>query len=227
MKKVLVVLAALIVLAAAAFTYSRSTTHQLFGTIVPRVETGRKVVALTFDDGPDVPREREVFAALGGTKATFFLIGAAIRENPAAAARIVAAGHEIGNHSYHHDRMLLKSQAYIANEIESTDALIRAAGWNGPILVRPPYGKKLVGLPWYLAKHNRINVMWDVEYRNENERNAEVTKVVDSVRPGSIILMHPWYRNANTRAAIPLVIQRLREKGYDFVTVVQLLSLRR
>jgi peptidoglycan/xylan/chitin deacetylase (PgdA/CDA1 family) len=236
MKRALVALcvfAALLAAAAGTFAYSKSPTHQLFGTIVPRVETDRKVVALTFDDGPVAEQEAEMVAALGGTtlggtRATFFLIGAQIEESPAVALRLIARGFEIGNHSFHHDRMVFKSQRRIAEEIESTDALIRAAGWGTrPIFFRAPFGKKLIGLPWYLARHGRTHVTWDVEFHNERGLQQEIARVVASVRPGSIILMHPWYANGKTRAAIPQIIAALRGRGYDFVTVSELLALRR
>jgi peptidoglycan/xylan/chitin deacetylase (PgdA/CDA1 family) len=224
----LCIVAALLAAAAGTFAYSKSPTHQLFGTIVPRVETDRKVVALTFDDGPVAEQEGQIVAALGGTKATFFLIGAQIQESPAVAPRLIGRGFEIGNHSFHHDRMVFKSQRRIADEIESTDALIRAAGWGTrPIFFRAPFGKKLVGLPWYLARHGRTQVTWDVEFHNERRLNEEISRVVGSVRPGSIILMHPWYANGKTRAAIPQIITALRGRGYDFVTVSELLALRR
>jgi peptidoglycan/xylan/chitin deacetylase (PgdA/CDA1 family) len=231
MKRALVALcvfAALLAVAAGTFAYSKSPTHQLFGTLISRVETGRKVVALTFDDGPVAEQEAEIVAALGDTKATFFLIGAQMQESPAVAPRLIARGFEIGNHSFHHDRMVFKSQRRIAEEIESTDALIRAAGWGTrPIFFRAPFGKKLIGLPWYLARHGRTHVTWDVELHNERELRGEIARVVDAVRPGSIILMHPWYANKNTRAAIPQIIAALRGRGYDFLTVSELLALRR
>ncbi len=215
-----------------AFRYSKSRTHQLFGEIVPRVETERKVVALTFDDGPVAARADEVLASLGSTKATFFLCGAEMHDNPAVALRLIAAGHEIGNHTFHHDRLVLKSPRYIASEIESTDALIRAAGWQKPILFRAPYCKKLVMLPWYLSRHGRTHVTFDVEPETDPSIDGHADRIVGDViaraRPGSIILLHPWYGGREaTRVAIAPVIATLRAKGYDFVTVSELLALRR
>src|SRR5690349_11422479 len=81
---------------------SKSRTFQLMGEIVPRVETSQKVIALTFDDGPTVEGTAEILAILKqeNIKATFFLIGAEIEKNPEPVKQIIAAGHEIGNHSY-------------------------------------------------------------------------------------------------------------------------------
>lgn len=213
---------------------SRARTFQLFGEIVPRVETDRKVVALTFDDGPQANTVDEILGTLAkhDVKATFFVIGAEIHEHPQAAAKLVAAGHELGNHSYSHRRMVLKSPSFIASELERTDALIRAAGHRGPIHFRAPYCKKLVGLPWYLARHGRTHVTWDVEPESTPEIDADtnrlIANVVENTRPGSIILLHPWYDGrGRTRAAVPVIIENLKRKGYAFVTVDELLRMRR
>ena len=230
MKRALLIAAGLLLALAGTFAYSKSRTHQLFGTIVPRVETTRKVVALTFDDGPVAEHADEILTALGTAKATFFLCGAEMEKNPSVAPRLIAAGHEIGNHTFHHDRLIMKRPSYIRSEIESTDALIRAAGWRGPILFRAPYCKKLIALPWYLWRHGRIHITWDVEPNSDPaiDRHADriVADVLTHARPGSIILLHPWYGGREaTRAAIVPIVAGLRAKGYDFVTVSELLAL--
>ncbi len=220
-----------VVLAVAAlcgtFLYSKSPTHQLFGVIVPRVETRQKIVALTFDDGPTTYAVDEILRDLGAVKATFFLMGAEMHTNPSIAPRLIATGHQIGNHTWHHDRMVFKSPSYIASEIESTDALIRAAGWRGPILFRAPYGKKLVGLPWYLWRHNRTHITWDVEPKRNPRIDQHTDRIVADVlahtRPGTIILLHPWYHGREAmRAAIAPIIAGLRARGYELVTVNEL-----
>jgi peptidoglycan/xylan/chitin deacetylase (PgdA/CDA1 family) len=232
MKRIALILAIALAALYGTYCYSKSTTHQLFGTIVDRVETEKKVVALTFDDGPTTYAADEILTALGPTKATFFLTGFGMRECPALAPRLVAAGHEIGNHTFHHDRMVFKSPHYIAEEIESVDRLIRAAGWKGPILFRAPFNKKLVGLPWYLSRHNRIDVTWDVDPGFDPKIDRHTDRIVDFVltraRPGSIILLHPWYHGREpTRDAIAPIIAGLRARGYDFVTVSELLKTSR
>jgi peptidoglycan/xylan/chitin deacetylase (PgdA/CDA1 family) len=221
MKKVLIAVVIFLVIAAGVFRLSKATTWQFFGEIVPRVETDRKVVALTFDDGPTDEHLDEILASVT-VPATFFVIGGEIEHSPRAAAKLVAAGHELGNHTYSHVRMWFKSQAFYAREIERTDALIRAAGYKGPIYVRAPYGKKILGLPLYLSRHQRTHVTWDVEGKS----NAPLD-VIDRVRPGSIILLHPWYGNAAVRAALPKIIAGLKARGFQFVTVEELLAMRR
>ncbi len=234
MRKVLIAVALLLLGLYGAWQLSRARTVQLFGEIVPRIETDRKVVALTFDDGPRSDTVDEIVGMLAkhGVKATFFVCGAEIHDHPQAAARLVAAGHELGNHSYSHRRMVLKSPSFIASEFERTDALIRAAGHRGPIHVRAPHCKKLVGLPWYFARHDRIHVTFDVEPESTPEVDAStellIANVVNNAKPGSIILLHPWYHGRKrTRAAVPAIIENLKSKGYTFVTVDELLRMRR
>lgn len=224
----------LVAAAYATLQLGRSRTFQLFGEIVHRVETDRKVVALTFDDGPRTDTVDEILASLAkhGVKATFFVCGAEIENHHAAAKKLVAAGHELGNHSYSHVRMWFKSPSFIASEFERTDTLIRAAGHRGPIHVRAPYCKKLVALPWYFAKHGRIHVTFDVEPESDPGLDADASRliahVIDETEPGSIILLHPWYRGRErSRAAIDRIIAGLKEKGLELVTVDELLQLRR
>src|SRR6185369_11972081 len=101
----------------------------------------RKVVALTFDDGPIEERVDAVLPVLAasGVRATFFVTGAALAERMDLGRRLVAGGHELGNHSYSHMRMVFIRSSTVAREIESTDALIREAGHRGQIHFRPPY----------------------------------------------------------------------------------------
>ena len=234
MRRAAVIIGLLVVALYGLWRLADSRTYQLFGTIIPRVETTRRVVALTFDDGPRSDTLDEILTPLAkaNAKATFFVCGAEMRSHPGVAEKLVAAGHELGNHSYSHPRMVLKSQSFIRDELARTDAIIRAAGHHGPIHFRAPYCKKLVGLPWYLAKTNRTHVTWDVEPETDpkidRDMQAIVAHVVENVRPGSIVLLHPWYQHRErTRAALPLILARLKAQGYELVTVDQLLKMRR
>jgi peptidoglycan-N-acetylglucosamine deacetylase len=215
-----------------AWKLSRSRTLQLFGEIVPRVETSQKVIALTFDDGPtpeatdrvlSILRERQV-------KATFFLIRAEIEKNPALARRIASEGHELGNHSYSHAHMVLKSPSFIRGEIERTDQLIWDSGYEGAIHFRPPYSYKLVLLPYYLSKTNRKTITMDIEPDSYPEISGDseriVNHVVERARPGSIILLHVMYKSREqSLMAVGGIIDRLKEQGYEFKTVSELLAL--
>lgn len=210
---------------------SKARTFQFFGGLTARVETDRKAVALTFDDAP-TPQTPAVLDALAaeGIKATFYCIGSAVERDPAGAARIAAAGHELGNHTYSHMRMVFKTPYTIASEVERTTALLRAAGWRGPVTFRPPYGKKLLGLPYYLRSRGMPTVTWDLEpdtyFPGDAARIEE--HVLSRARPGSVILLHPLCGEAcaAARAALPGIIKGLKARGYAFVTVSELLALR-
>ncbi|KRF51257.1 polysaccharide deacetylase [Bacillus sp. Soil768D1] len=202
-----------------------SRTHQLFGGLTAKVETNQKVVALTFDDGPS-KNVNQILPLLDkyNVKATFFLIGNEIERYPEEAKKIVEAGHQIGNHTYSHKRMVFKSSSYIKEEIEKTDKLIQDSGYRGEIDVRPPNGKKLVGLPYYLNKNDRDTITWNIEpdsyYTSASDK---VNYVKDHIKPGSIILMHPMYDDTGKELqAIEGVLKLLSNEGYTFVTVNEL-----
>jgi peptidoglycan-N-acetylglucosamine deacetylase len=207
-------------------------TLQLFGELVARVDATERVVALTFDDGPNAEKVDEIVGVLAsrGVRATFFVTGEELEKAPQAGQRLVAAGHQLANHTYSHQHMVFKSPTFIREEIARTDDLIRQAGHEGPIYVRPPFGYKLVGLPWFLMRTGRVTVTWDVEPDSYPAISASperiATHVVERVRPGSIVLLHVWYGSRRTSlAAVPTVIDRLSENGYRFVTLDELLLI--
>lgn len=225
---VALVLVVIIAVTACGYWVSNARTFQLAGRLVDRVDTTDKIVALTLDDGP-TDLTPEVLKVLAGADvpATFYLTGRELEAAPTQGKAIAAAGHEIGNHSYSHQRMVLMSPDTVADEVERTDAAIRATGYQGPITFRPPYGKKLWALPHYLSEHDRISVTWDVEPDSATGADADaiVAETLDKVRPGSIILLHVMYGSRDaSRAAIPLIVDGLRSDGYRFVTVSELLK---
>ncbi|MBU8820149.1 polysaccharide deacetylase family protein [Mycolicibacterium goodii] len=218
-----------VVVLASGYWVSNARSFQLAGVLVDRVDTTEKVVALTLDDGPtDATPEVLRTLATARVPATFYLTGRELEAAPALGAAIAAAGHEIGNHSFSHRRMVLMSPKTVAAEVECTDAAIRATGYTGPITFRPPYGKKLWALPHYLSEHGRVTVTWDVEPDSGSQPTADeiVAQTVREVRPGSIILLHAMYGSRGpTRAAIPQIIAELQSAGYRFVTVSELIAM--
>lgn len=212
------------------FQISRARCFALVGEAICHVETNEPLVALTFDDGPTPDGVALTIAALrdADVHATFFLIGGAVEENAPLVRRLLADGHEVGNHSYSHERMIFHTSGWYEQEVMRTDALLRAAGVPAPTLFRPPYGKKLIGLPNALARHNYRMIMWDVEDPpGATTARAYADEVLRQARPGSIILMHVMYSsNRIARAALPLVLRGLRERGLRVVTVGELLRQR-
>ena len=230
LKILLIGLALAIAAAIGLYLLMNARCYQLLGNLVCHGADERKRVALTFDDAPSERTSDAVLAVLAekNVKATFFMIGENIERYPQAAHRIAAAGHEMGNHSYSHRRFLLRSPAFIAREIEDTNTLIRAAGYHGPIHFRPPYGKKLLGLPWYLARHHITTVMWDSDPARQQPPTAEAitAAALAQAHNGAIILLHPFCPDAcrAEREALPHIIDGLRAQGYTLVTVSTLLT---
>ncbi|WP_403020572.1 polysaccharide deacetylase family protein [Salinibacterium sp. GXW1014] len=216
-----------------AYRLIPSRTTQLAGELVHRVDTDDRVVALTFDDGPTDADAAAVLDALAerGVLATFYLNGREIVANPDAMQRIIAEGHEIGNHTWSHRSMTFVTLDTVAEEVESTDTAIRAAGYKGPVTFRPPFGNKLLTLPLYLARHDRLTVTWDVsseDFSGAEQSSADIVDgIIATTRPGSIILLHPWFGRTASLEAIGEVIDRLAAEGYRFVTVSELLEGRR
>lgn len=206
-----------------------SRRFQVLGEIVPRVEGTDSIVALTIDDGP-TQRTAEFLQMLDelDVRATFFVVGSGVAEDPESARQMVLAGHELGNHSYSHRRMIGRSLGFIRSELERTDSLIRAAGFTGDIHFRPPNGKKLVALPYFLARTGRRNVMVDIEPDSYIRRDPDaiVRHVLERTRPGSIIILHVFGVPASWEA-VPGIVEGLRSRGYRFVTISELLSVSR
>ncbi len=234
MKKIVIYVSVAIILliglAYSGLKLSSSRDFQFFGGLVTSADTTEKVVALTFDDGP-TDKTDEILTILKEeeVKATFFVTGREIEENLEDAKEIVAAGHELGNHSYSHERMVLKTPSYIKSEIERTDDLIRKAGYKGNIQFRPPYGKKLIGLPYYLDKHDRKTILWDIEPETYPEVASDSTKIVKhvsrNIQPGSIILLHVMYDSrTESMKSVKGIIKDLKAKGYTFKTVSEMIQ---
>lgn len=223
-------LAALLLVIVGCYKAMNSRTWQLTGHLVSELATDEKVVALTFDDGPAPADLDAILMPLRqrGVPATFFVNGSALSQAPEAGRRLVEEGHELANHTWDHRRMVLVSGQEIERQIVSTDDRIRAAGQPGTPLFRPPYGDKLIGLPRYLAAHDRTTVMWDVaveEFSGDTQSAQDITRAtVDRARPGSIILLHPWNGRAASQQAIGPIIDELHARGYRFVTVSQALG---
>ncbi len=225
MKWSLGLIGGLVAIGFALWQISRARCFVLTGEITCRIETDRKLVALTLDDGPTVAgldAALPVLAAHDAT-ATFFLIGHEVERQPGLVRRIVADGHEIGNHSYTHDMMVGHPAAFYDAEIVRTHHLLVRAGAPAPRLFRPPYGKKLWGLPRAVERHGYRMIMIDVEEPETTDPRAYAGRLVAQAKPGSILLMHLMYRtNRTAREALPLVLDGLQARGFRVVTVGEL-----
>lgn len=221
-------IAIILVGAFATWRISKAHCFQLVGDLTCRIDTDEKIVALSFDDGPTPEGVDAVLAQLEARniKATFFLIGNRMEKYPGQARRLLAAGHELANHSYTHTRMIGQSAATYDAEIAQTDRLLKVEGAPKPALFRPPFGKRLIGLPLAVGRAGYRTIMWDVEDDADHYPDPKdyARHLLRQVRPGSIILIHPMYRtNQTARDALPLVLDGLIAKGYRVVPVGELL----
>lgn len=206
---------------------SKARCFVLTGEAICRVETSEPIVALSLDDGPSPAGTDAALAALeaAGARATFFLVGRAVDRHPELVRRIVAAGHETANHSYSHVRMIFRSASFYDEEIVRAEAALRRAGAGDAGLFRPPFGRKLFGLPRAVERQRHRLIMWDVADPDTEDPRAFAEQVVREARPGSIILMHVMSRaNGPAREALPLVLAGLARKGLRVVTVSELLA---
>ncbi|WP_181149700.1 polysaccharide deacetylase family protein [Arthrobacter sp. MYb227] len=181
-----------------------------------------KCVALTFDDGPG-PKTGKLLDDLkkANAPATFFVVGPNAKNRPEILKRMIAEGHEVGNHTWNHRSLPSLNSAKIRSEIDRTNEAIAAAIGEPASLLRPPYGA-----------HDSITdrlaqapvILWDVDTLDWKYRNADkvVAETISQTRPGSIVLMHDIH--ASTVAAVPRILSQLKAKGYTFVTVSELLG---
>ena len=209
-------------------------TSQVYGKIVLHGPPGAKVVALTFDDGPNEPYTSQILDVLEreGVRATFFVVGENVLSYPDAARRIVADGNVIANHSFDHSRMAAAIDFRYSQVERTQDVILQTTGVT-PRFFRPPAG---IHTPWQLraaTSNGLITVNWDAEgydWQKPNSPERIEQKVLASVRPGSIILLHDGDETnhgsdrSQTVAALPAIIETLRSEGYQFVTLPQLLD---
>lgn len=197
--------------------------------VYSRANTGEKVIAFTFDDGPHPRYTDEILSILEkeNVRATFFEIGMNIAAHPEITRRVVAAGHEIGNHSYSHPMGRAADPSIWEDEIKKTDKLLSELGIDTPTLFRPPQGKCPAGLTELLASTDKIAILWNIDTRDWEHRSTEeiVREVENNLCGGDIVLFHDFVNaESTTIPAIKKLIPALKQRGYQFVTVSELLD---
>jgi peptidoglycan/xylan/chitin deacetylase (PgdA/CDA1 family) len=221
-------------LAVLSYYWAISPSSQVYGSITTHGPRQEKLVALTFDDGPNPPWTNQILDVLAqyDVKATFFVVGANADATPDVVRTEVQEGHLVGNHSYEHrKRDALLELRY--GELSKAETAIAKAAGVCPALFRPPNG---FHTPWQLhavASKGMRAVDWDVQPADwENPAPETIVKrVLDGVKPGSIVLLHDGndtnqdVDRSATLQALPGIIQGLRDEGYTFVRLDQLLSV--
>jgi peptidoglycan/xylan/chitin deacetylase (PgdA/CDA1 family) len=184
----------------------------------------RRVVALTFDDGPKHgPTERLLdLLTRHQVRATFFVVGRMAAANPSLVAKLAQAGMEIENHSFNHPNLARLSPQRIVEELLRTSACIQDAANTAPVFFRPPGGRWSDTVVKTAGSLGLRACMWTINARQGEltGRRAILSRVFREVSPGAIILMHNG--SPATMEALPELIVTLRQRGYDFVTVSEL-----
>ncbi|HEY1654491.1 MAG TPA: polysaccharide deacetylase family protein [Candidatus Tumulicola sp.] len=244
--RALIVLAVVSAATFGIYEVAESPGNQLFGKTVVSGPKDERVVALTYDDGPNPPYTSRILDVLQRehVHATFFVVGQAVQAYPKVVRREANAGNAIGNHTWNHGHLVLYDPASLRETLERTDRAIFAATGRHTRIMRPPYG----GRDWFVLDQVRrlgyTPVMWSVPLPNDWEYPPApliAARVLRYVGDGSIIDLHDGNRGIVCAAhpklpahvcdrsrdveATRLIIETLKRRGYRFVTIPELLEM--
>jgi peptidoglycan/xylan/chitin deacetylase (PgdA/CDA1 family) len=216
------------------YAIARPGSGLFYPTVSHGPRQGRRV-ALSFDDGPDPEMTPQVLDVLAehGVRATFFVIGKALAAHPAIGRRMAAEGHAIGNHSWQHSRWQnFYSTRWHGEEIERGERAIAAVtDSNAAVLYRPPVGLKSGELAHAAWRRGLTLVAWSLHSRDTRLADPQsiARRVLDRIRAGDIVLMHdghdlPGRTRPLCAAALRLILQGLRDRGLECVTIPELLA---
>lgn len=230
LKKYMIIFVA--VLFSVGVLYAESESMTVFSENSPSaiysVETERKVVALTFDISWGEKRPEPILDVLeekGVQDVTFFLSSPWSKDHPKIVQKIVDAGYEIGSHGHKHVNYSSLDDAEIRKQISTAHQILTEETGKAPNLIRMPNGdfdKRVLRIADEL---NYKVIQWDTDSRDWMNIGVDqiVTRVVSKAHAGDIILLHASDSCKQTHLALPIIIDKLREDGYEFVTVSQLL----
>ena len=222
-------------LGAAAGVFAWAVRGKSSSVLAPSVWKGprsRRAIALTFDDGPceSTPRVLELLAG-HDARATFFMCGANVRRLPAIARQAADAGHEIANHSYSHSRVDFRAREFMRIDIDDAQQAIAAACGVTPTLFRAPYGVRWFGLGAVQRELGLTGVMWSaigLDWKLPPEGVAK--RLLGAASNGAIFCLHDGRERlenpdvSGTIGALTLLLPELRKKGFELVTVSEMLK---
>jgi peptidoglycan-N-acetylglucosamine deacetylase len=220
--------------AGAAYWLGMSPFSQALGPFPYRGTTNERVVALTFDDGPNEPFTSQLadFLLARQIRATFFQVGRAVLRHPQVTERLVRDGHVIGNHGFTHEFTNYLHPRTLAAEVHGGQAALGTVGLR-PALYRPPWLLRVPALFTVLRKHGLRAVSGEFCHPLEvcqPEPARIARRAVAKVVPGSILIFHDGHdghagQRGSTVAAVRIAVDRLTADGFRFVTVDELLGL--
>jgi peptidoglycan/xylan/chitin deacetylase (PgdA/CDA1 family) len=192
--------------------------------------TGRKLIALSYDDGPDpkmTPKLLELLKSLN-VPATFFLQGINVKHFPSLVRQELEDGFEIGNHTYDHPQLTKLSREKITSQLQTTNDLITSITQQKIELMRPPYGAQNSTVREICKDMGYKVINWDIDTNDWRGRSSEqiIETIMKGAHDGSIILMHDRFEKGKPTIleATQAVVPALRAKGYTFVTVGEMLK---
>ncbi|MFW5655816.1 MAG: polysaccharide deacetylase family protein [Roseicyclus sp.] len=194
---------------------------------VTRISVSQPVVALTFDDGPHPTLTAQLLDLLevNGIRATFYPIGDRVARFPQLLARMVAEGHEIGNHTWSHPSLLGLSDGSVLSQVDLANEAIRAATGLTPVTMRPPYGNFHPRQRLMLHQARGMpTVLWSVDPEDWRRPGSAVvaSRIVSASHPGDVVLAHDIH--GGTVRAMPATLAGLHARGFRFVTVSELIG---
>ena len=213
---------------------SMAPTGQWYGRTFVGLARGTKQLALTYDDGPNDPHTLRLLDVLArhDVQATFFLIGRYVQQRPDIVRAIVNSGHIVGNHTFTHPLLTLKSAAEVHKELTDCRAAIQDAIGSHSNLFRPPFGGRRPAV-LRIARHLGLEpIMWNVTGYDWNAPPSSVIerKVAKQMRGGDVILLHDGGHKqmgadrSQTVVATEHLISRYKSEGYEFVTIQHMLE---
>lgn len=201
--------------------------------IIKNGNSNEKIIALTFDDGPDEIFTHQILDILKkyNIKATFFVVGEKVQYNKKIIKREFEEGHEIGNHTYTHINVSKQSYNTIKKEISDTQSAIKSVTGVEPKVFRPPYRAISKDMCKIVKDKNMNVVLWSYvdakDWRNPGV-DSIVSSIENGVQNGCIILLHDYNNIRNDKSqtiqALDIIIPDLISKGYKFVTVSELIE---
>ena len=222
-----------------AIFHGQYPTSQLYGKTICRAPEAERMIALTYDDGPNPRHTEELMSVLDrhGAHATFLLIGKWAEREPGIIRSLAHAGHALGNHTWSHPTMPLRTSGQIREELRRCREAVEAAGVSfsrvdGGDLMRPPYGRRRPGTLRTMRECGYTPLLWSITCYDWR-RTATVDKLVargSRARGGDIILLHdgsnaePAADRSASVAATDELLRRLTGEGYRFVTVPELVE---
>jgi len=194
---------------------------------IKKVPTTHKVMALTLDDGPHNKTTPQILAVLREkkVKVTFFVLGEHAAAHPEIVAEEVADGHEVASHAYNHIFLSKLNKAEIGEELDNAEKAITVVAPK-PVLFRPPGGAYNDNVLAEAQSRGYTTILWSVDPADWRQPSVSsvVENVMNHVKPGSIVLLHDGQYPLPTPEALGIMIDKLREQGYEIVTVSELLQ---